>query len=220
MNKKLSLSAVIFDFDGTLAKLNIDFPLMRKGIIDLIKEYDISLDGLGNLFILETIEAAGKAISLKNPGDEKKFLQEASDLIEQIEIKAAKDGELFEGTREMLKEFKIRNIKTGIVTRNCRPAVMIVFPDVYQYFDSILTREMTKRVKPDPEHLLHSLRELLVSPEVTSMVGDHPMDIKIGQAVGVFTVGVLTGYSSKKELFDSKADLIIDKAKDLLDFLQ
>ncbi len=36
---KRDLKAIIFDFDGTLAKLNIDFHLMRKTLIDLISSY-------------------------------------------------------------------------------------------------------------------------------------------------------------------------------------
>ena len=100
----------------------------------------------------------------------------------------------------MLTALKKRKIKAGVVTRNCQAAVTTVFPDIFDYFNTVITREMTSNVKPHPEHLLVALQSLGVAPESSSMVGDHPMDIKIGKHAGALTIGVLTGYSTSDEL--------------------
>jgi phosphoglycolate phosphatase len=214
-----SIRAVIFDFDGTLAKLNIDFPLMRQAVLDLIGSYAVPINGLSNLYILEMIKAAQALISERHPKKEESFLEQAVALITKIEIEAAKKGELIGGTRDMLAELKRRNIKAGVVTRNCQAAVTTVFPDIFNYCDSVITREMTCNVKPHPEHLLVALQSLGVAPEWSSMVGDHPMDIKIGKHAGTLTIGVLTGYSTSDELIKAGADIIIDKAADLIGLL-
>jgi phosphoglycolate phosphatase-like HAD superfamily hydrolase len=39
--KESNIKTIIFDFDGTLAKLNIDFDLMRKTILEIIFSYNI-----------------------------------------------------------------------------------------------------------------------------------------------------------------------------------
>jgi phosphoglycolate phosphatase len=78
---------------------------------------------------------------------------------------------------------------------------------------------MTDNVKPHPEHLLVALQSLDVAPESSSMVGDHPMDIMIGKLAGALTIGVLTGYSTSDELMRAGADIIIDKAADIIDIL-
>jgi phosphoglycolate phosphatase-like HAD superfamily hydrolase len=39
--KESNIKTIIFDFDGTLAKLNIDFDLMRKTILEIISSYNI-----------------------------------------------------------------------------------------------------------------------------------------------------------------------------------
>ena len=78
---------------------------------------------------------------------------------------------------------------------------------------------MTRNVKPHPEHLLLALQSLGVAPESSSMVGDHPMDIKIGKQAGTLTIGVLTGYSTSDELTKAGADIIIHRAADILGFL-
>jgi len=218
-NARLSLDAVVFDFDGTLAKLNIDFLQMRIAVISLINSFGVSTDSIKALFVLEMIEAGRRLISQNNPKQESSYHRLANDLIEHIEIEAAKKGNLLDGTREMLDELKSRKIKTGVVTRNCQSAVNHVFPDIFTYFDAVLTRDHTPLVKPHPEHLRLTLHELQVAPECTSMVGDHPMDIKIGRDVGVLTMGVLTGASSLKDLIHAKADLILGRAPDILDII-
>jgi phosphoglycolate phosphatase len=213
------INAVIFDFDGTLAKLNINFPLMRQAVLDLIGSYAVPMNGLNNLYVLEMINAAQKLISEKHPNKEEGFVKQAIKLITRIEIEAARKGELIGGTRDMLVELKRRDIKAGVVTRNCQAAVSTVFPDIFDYCNTIITREMTRNVKPHPEHLLVALQSLGVAPESSSMVGDHQMDIKIGKQVGTLTIGVLTGYSTSDELIRAGADIIIDKAADIIGLL-
>jgi len=213
------MHAVIFDFDGTLAKLNINFPLMRQGVRELILDYAVTMNGLNDLYILEMIKAAQILISEMQPGKEGIFLKRAIQLITKIEVEAAKDGSLIDGTRDMLAALKKRAIKAGVVTRNCREAVSTVFPDIFDYCDTVITREMTDNVKPHPEHLLVALQSLDVAPESSSMVGDHPMDIRIGKHAGALTIGVLTGYSTSDELMRAGADIIVDKAADIIDIL-
>ena len=86
------IEAVVFDFDGTLAKLNIDFSFMRKTVLDLTAGYNVPMDGLGKLFVLEMIEAGGELISIHNPGSEVGYTEKANKLISNIEIEAAKKG--------------------------------------------------------------------------------------------------------------------------------
>lgn len=219
MNAVTQIRAVVFDFDGTLAKLNINFPKMRNAVVDLIESYQVPLDELRDLFVLEMIDEAAALIALRQPGEKNHFEEQAHTLITNIEIEAAKKGELIDGTRDMLSNLKSRNIKTGVVTRNCLSAVICVFPDIHTYCDAVVTREMTRKVKPHPEHLLTALKSLDVSPEYASMVGDHPMDIKIGKEVGSFTIGVLSGYSSSQILLKAGADIIINTAAGIINVL-
>lgn len=219
MNVGTSIRAVVFDFDGTLAKLNINFPQMRRAVFDLIESYHIPLDKLDNLFVLEMIDEAEALIALQHPGEKNHFKEHAHSLIANIELEAAKKGELMHGTRDMLRSLKSRKIKTGVVTRNCLAAVTYVFPDIHAYCDVVVTREMTRKVKPHPEHLLTALTLLDVPPECATMVGDHPMDIALGKEVGACTIGVLSGYSSSNDLIEAGADIIIATAAGIIDVL-
>jgi phosphoglycolate phosphatase len=192
---------------------------MRESVLNLIKTFNIPLNGLGDLFVLEMIDAARDIISEKEPGQEELFVRKANTVITAIEIEAAERGELIDGTRDMLSGLKKRAIKTGVVTRNCRAAVMRVFPDISEYCDSVISRELTRYVKPHPEHLRVALRSLDAVAEEAFMVGDHPMDIKIGKEAGALTIGVLSGYSSSEDLLKAGADVIINRAADIINIL-
>jgi len=213
------LKAVLFDFDGTLAGLNVDFIRMRRAVLDLMGDYCAPPDGIENLYVLEMIEAGSNLISERCPGREGEFFTRAHELISAIETEGAREGTLFAGTEEMLRELRRRHIKTGVVTRNCRAAVVQLFPDIDSRCDAVITRECTVRVKPHPDHLLTALGSLDTDPSFAAMVGDHPMDITVGRDVGAYTVGVLTGWSGAAPLRQAGADLIIERAPDIISYL-
>ena len=119
----------------------------------------------------------------------------------------------------MLGDLETRNIKAGVVTRNCQEAVREIFPDIDSFCKVVITREFAGNVKPHPEHLRITLEKLGTAPEHSVMVGDHPMDISVGKKMGTYTVGVLTGYSGTDALREAGADLIIESAAEITDYL-
>jgi phosphoglycolate phosphatase len=211
-----SPSAAIFDFDGTLAKINIDFAMMKREVVSLSLSYDIRIKEIEHLYILELIDAGHSFLARSDAAKAERYFAEAHKLIASIETAAAADAALFDGTRELLKSLKKRNIKVGVITRNCHAAVVRIFPDILDHCDAFISREFTSRVKPHPEHLRVIMEIIKASPEECLMVGDHPIDIKTGKNAGLFTVGVLTGNSTGHDLMKAGADLIIDSAPELL----
>jgi len=217
---KLSLKAILFDFDGTLARLNIDFTLMRRVVLELIGNYGVPQDGLADLFVLEMIEAGGKRLAETRPEDLPAYRNKAYSLIEAIEMDAARQGDLIEGIRPMLAELQRSLIGTGVVSRNSGAAIAAIFPDIHQYCNAVIPRELTSHVKPHPEHLLTALHALHARPETSAMVGDHPMDIRAGKEVGLLTIGVLTGSSGPEILREAAPDIIVNSAPDIIGLLR
>lgn len=219
--KRLLLRGIVFDFDGTLAKLNLDFSRMRQEVLELVSGYRVPLppNGWRDLFVLEMITAGAGLVAQSQPGKETEFIKRAHALIAAIEVKAAQTGSLFEGTRDLLQALQHKAIKTGVITRNCLSAVQTLFPDIHRYTHAVITREQASHVKPHPGHLLMMLEKLDVAAGQAAMVGDHPMDIKAGKDAGVCTIGVLTGSSRGKDMEQAGADIILDAATDILAIL-
>jgi phosphoglycolate phosphatase-like HAD superfamily hydrolase len=51
------------------------------------------------------------------------------------------------------------------------------------------------------------------------MVGDGVLDIQAGKALGMFSVGVLSGETPRHKLLEQGADLVLSNASDLLPYL-
>jgi HAD superfamily hydrolase (TIGR01662 family) len=123
------------------------------------------------------------------------------------------------GAVEVLKTLRQQGFKLGVVTRNSASAVRTICSAIDTLCDVFLPREVVRFVKPHPEHLQHALDRLHIRAQQTVMVGDGPIDIKAGKALGLKTVAVLTGGDRRESLLASQPDLILDSVADLLPIL-
>lgn len=216
----IPVKAIVFDFNGTLAKLNIDFNKMRQEVLELIYSYGVDAKDLPADHLLEIINSAGEILKAKSGKNAKSFMRNAYEIIEQQEIQAAHNGELFVETKDLLLRLAAAGISTGVITRNCVEAIHIEFPDISSYCRVVICRDHVENVKPHPDHLNKAL-QFLGSPARNSlMIGDHPLDIKTGQAAGTFTAGVLTGHFQEEDFRQAGAEIILDRAADILDLIK
>jgi phosphoglycolate phosphatase len=215
-----AIDTVIFDFDGTLAKLNIDFDLMRHSVVELVTRYGMDHQILQQRHVLEIIGEAGALLGKNSQRQSESFTCEAYQIIEEIEVVAAHEGELFGGTKELLTGLHEHSIRAGIITRNCAKAVHTVFPDISSYCPVVICRDHVKHVKPHPEQLNLALSRLGSSAGTAIMIGDHPLDICAGQNAGTLTAGVLTGHFHEDDFMKAGANLVLPQAPDILKLLK
>jgi len=219
MLKLHHIGAIIFDFDGTLAVLNIDFSLMREQVFNLIERHSIREETIQEKYLLEIIDEVYQILWRKNPSGAETFYQESHRILHEVEMKAAEEGRLIPGAEATLKSLRGERIKIGIITRNCEDAVRKVFPDINDFCDVFVSRNSVKKVKPHPDHLTHAMQLLKTSGEESVMVGDHITDIQAGKRVGMKTIGVLTGRTKKEEFERAGADYILRDASEVCDLL-
>lgn len=209
------MKAVILDFDGTLAVLNINFSPIREEILNLIEKYGVTRESLREKYLLEIIDEAYSILLKRERHSAEQFRERAQKILMEKELEAASKSRLLPGVESMLRKLKAAGLKVGIVTRNCDRAVRRVFPHIESLCDIFLSRDSVKRVKPDPHHLGKLLDSLGVSKRHAIMVGDHPMDILAGKRVGMRTVGVLTGRTTEDEFTEMEADYVLESASQL-----
>lgn len=218
MNKKIS--AMVFDFDGTLAELKIDFNLMKKRMAAMasalleqqVDSFDIPvLEWLGNM--RDSLLEKDRALALE-------LHCRGRLLVTAMELDAARQGRLFEFTRPMFETLGGRGVKTAIITRNCTPAVRTVFPDLDDYCPVFLAREDVDKVKPHPEHLEKALDMMGADPAGTLMIGDHFIDIDTARRAGCLSCGVASGNLSQDELAAHGPDFVYNDCAGMMDCLE
>lgn len=210
------IQAFVFDFDGTLAIPNIDFGLMRRQVDTIATRYGIDPVPVRHLYILEMIETVRAQLGQSGDSRGEDFHREAHAAILALEIDCARRGGMLPGATEVLQILRQQGLKIGVVTRNSASAVRTICAAIDSLCDVFLPREVVRFVKPHPEHLQRALDRLQVVAQQAVMVGDGPIDITAGKALGLRTVAVLTGGDRPEALLASQPDLILDSVADLL----
>jgi phosphoglycolate phosphatase len=208
------MKAVIFDFDGTLTELTLDFGSLRDEIIKIALNYvpaDI-VRSSEDRFIIEMIYRIAKQMDAGGP----EFQKDAFNRLKSLELEASKGKDVYPYTRGVLKALQKKKIEAAIITRTCRDVLKQVFPDMNEYIHIAVTREDIREVKPDPAHVGEALRLLGVTPEEAMVVGDHPTDIQAGNALNVKTVGVLSGRTGEKAFQEARATFIFDDIRGIM----
>ncbi len=209
---------IVFDFDGTLATLTINFQRMKRKVAllgSIFLEEDQERLLKSPLPVLEFVEEITQRIKKLNKELAKEFNTRCRLMMVDMEIKAAQRGKLFPYTREIISKLKKQGIRVGIITRNCTPAVMELYPQIKEEVGVFLPREDVERVKPSPDHLLKALSLLGTSPEESLYVGDHPIDIECAKRAKTWSGAVLSGIGKKEELLRYKPDFLTSNIAEL-----
>ena len=211
------IKGVIFDFDGTLTELTINFPFVRGEIEKIARRYvgDEEIKSQEGQYILEMINWVEERLG----GMVSEFKREAFEELRKLELVASEGKEVYPYTRDVLAKLKSKGIKIGIFTRTHLDVVLHVFPDIWNFVEAIVTRDDVERVKPHPDHAVEVLRLLGVRPEEALIVGDHPTDIKSGQAISAMSAAVLTGRITREIFEEAGATYILTDVRDVLDVL-
>ncbi len=178
MGRQRSVKAVLFDFDGTLFELKVDWLKVRQELKSLLK-----FPGPASEF--KPLKPRIQEIV----GGSSELEQQAYDIISRYEIKGAEEGYPHEGAREILEWCKNRDIKLVILTRNTKDAVLSVLGKYdWPQPELIVAREDVKREKPDPEAGLLVLEKLKLQEEDCLIVGDSLPDLELAKNLGIKSV--------------------------------
>jgi phosphoglycolate phosphatase len=154
-----------------------------------------------------------------SPEQADRYARDAEQLIQDMEVEAARSSGLLPGVPELLTTLRQEQIGVGIVTRNCDAAVRVTFPHIDTYCQAFIPRNRVAQVKPHPGHLQAALDCLGTTPKRAIMIGDGAMDMQAGKALGMFSIGVLSGRTPRAKLLAHGADLVLASVADLLQYV-
>jgi len=166
------ISAVLFDFDDTLARPGaIDFPGLRQAIG--------CPSGEGILEYLDSLS-------------DEEVRERSTAILEEVEDEAAARSQPNEGARELVAHLRDRTIPIAIITRNRLSAVeraLENFPGVDPAdFAVIVSRDLAVSPKPSPAGVRYAAEKMDVHLGELLVIGDHYYDIDAGRGAGALTL--------------------------------
>lgn len=220
VNQRLKVKAVLFDLDGTL----IDSAPLYYQIIDIVFER------LGvPLASRETLQEAMDdgdfdwdfVLPAPMKSRKQELIAEARVIIDDIAPPLFRQQlKLIPGAAGVCKKISTCGLKIGLVTSTPRDYVAVKMgplrkAGIEKMLQVIVTADDVVNKKPHAEPLIKGSLELGVAAEHCVYVGDTRVDIRAGDAAGMKTVGVLTGFDDFDALKKERPDAIIDSIAQL-----
>jgi len=193
-SRRLPVSAVLFDLDGTLADSAGDL----AGAVNRIR----SERGLGPVSVdaLRPHASAG-ARGLLGAGmnvtpEDPEYPRLREQFLEYYAAGLANTTALFEGAAQLLDQLDARGLRWGIVTnkaqRYTQPVIAAL--GLAPRAAVVVSGDTTAHPKPHPAPLLHAARQLDIDPVRCVYVGDDLRDVIAGNAAGMATIAAEYGY--------------------------
>jgi FMN phosphatase YigB (HAD superfamily) len=236
-----AVRVVLFDWGGTLAKINIDEDLLLKDCMENVQKYlreqgyDIGIEKL------KEADTRAWADMYKREGYRE---VDVSEVFGKILVSAGVDVqgrpellggsiladcmtvvpyvELYPDTLPVLSVLRRRGFRTGIVSNNAFPIILesyLASHGLSHLFDVVIVSGNVGYVKPGGRIFREALRELDAQANEALFIGDDPeADIEGAKALGMRTVWMNTSGAPEHE--GTRADYRIRRLRQILKILR
>ena len=167
------IKGIVFDLDGTLIQLPINYKKIQKNLKQL---FNTSNDLTP---LIPTI------IKLSQNDPEK--IKTSFNLICEEEILASKNFKIMDNAIEILKFIKSKNLSLCLVTMQCQNALEKIIDDlqISNLFDSIISRDISVDRQKQIEL---SLQKIDLMPSEVLVIGDRLHDVESAKKIGCMPI--------------------------------
>jgi len=219
------IKGIVFDLDGTLIHSSIDFPKMKRHMIDILEANGVpqGLLTTKNLNV-EIFEKAERAWDEKGKPESERIGVRAQleKAMNQGEIEAIATVEQVEEATETVRTLKEKGYKLAILTRSHHAYAVEALKKIgaYKYFDLIIGRNETPKPKPYAEAMEHTAELMGVRLDEVVLVGDHRLDMMSAANAGCLFVGVCTGRRGDESWGGQKPEVLFDSISNVPAYLE
>jgi len=179
---------LIFDFDGTLFRLDVDWNSLRRELHDYFSERGVEIT------FRPLWENIFRAVDSVSPG-KKKAMSDVRAIVEGAEMRNIDKVAEMPGATRTLKLMKERGFRMAVLSCNGRLCIESTLKKfgVFEYFDDIVTRDDKFEMKPSPAAVEHLLKKFRVGKDEAVMIGDGWRDLEVARKSGIKSVIVSQG---------------------------
>ena len=217
------VEAILLDLDGTLVETDNRWASLLAAKLEPLRRVLPKLDtaALGRRLVMSVEMPGNYLVSIIEHLGLSKVVSGLADRLRRSKGLATRGAsELVVGSEGLL-EVLSREYRLAVVTTRARREAFafLAQADFERYFPVVITRQDVFRMKPHPQPVWRAAERLGVPPERCVMIGDTMMDIVAARRAGAYAVGVLSGFGSRKELEKAGAQLILDRAEQIMQYL-
>lgn len=213
----MTIHAVLFDLDGTLADTARDLLEAMNLTLAIHSRPLVSYDEFRQSVAYGTDEMIKQTFHLNS--SDALFDSIKQQFLKYYEQCLGKYTTLFDGMNTVLNYFDSQAIPWGIVTNKLTRFTLPLLQTLHleQRAQCIVAGDTLPYMKPHPEPLLHACRLLNSTPSNTLYVGDYIVDVEAAEAAQMQSLIITNYYHHPDENpYDWKADFVVAKAVEII----
>lgn len=203
---------VIFDFDGTMVSLDVDYDGLRQAL----REYFL---GHGIDMVFRPLQRTALE-AVKSVGTDK-VLSDTDRIIDGFEMERINNAKAVDGLHNVVKNLSEQGFRLAILSNNGETVIkeFLNKHGILCYFDFVGTRNNVPEVKPSAKGILMIMERLgFTNSDRVFMVGDSMYDMISAEEAGVNPVCVM-GSQHSPEVRDQGKYLVMNSLPEIADYL-
>ena len=216
----MSIKAVLFDLDGTLADTALD---LGGALNTMLREQGLPEVSMDEIRPVASHGASGLLkLGMNLDKSDPNHARLRQQYLDTYETCFDKDTVLFEGIDALVQAIHARGLKWGIITNKPHTFTHRLVPQLGFSVapDVVVSGDTTAEAKPSTKPMFYACEQIDIAPEACLYVGDAERDMQAGKNAGMKTVLVSLGYIHADDKTEEwPADSVIDTPAQLLQLL-
>ena len=216
----MSIKAVLFDLDGTLADTALD---LGGALNTMLREQGLPEVSMDEIRPVASHGASGLLkLGMNLDKTDPNHARLRQQYLDTYETCFDKDTVLFAGIDDLVQAIHARGLKWGIITNKPHIFTHRLVPQLGFSVapDGVVSGDTTAEAKPSTKPMFYACEQIDIAPEACLYVGDAERDMQAGKNAGMKTVLVSWGYIHADDKTEEwPADSVIDTPEQLLQLL-
>lgn len=213
--------AILFDFEGTLVDFQWNLAGAVREVLETLKRSGFPIDRIQSRKYSTLMKEAMEMASQIGRSPEE-VREKIGAIYDRFDEDALTRWTLRPKARDFLSALKTKGMKTGLVSNVGIRAIERALRkmEIHQFFDTVVSRNDVKALKPNSEGIGLALKRLQVQREGALFIGDSLDDIHAAREAGLGVIIILGGENPKPDLLSANPDFLIQAYAELISFLE